>query len=297
MTANTSMRDALDSLRRHQMDERYQELEEEKSNVAAARPAALANVNEQYSILETMRDARDESEESLDHLYSREQKLITDFNNVPLSDRTDRVLGDYRIEIDLFELHIGLQTIILEDDNNRIEEQELTGIRANQRYRALASRSTQITRQQRVLNVGIAAQQELITVISRVVDNLLSQLVATGITKLLEEPIPYDRRGISEPDQAILRNSSGVYTSLIRKWIIEFHISNLDEQQRRRLKSDLYADVDTIAPTHGLAESAIRTVKWYLGDFFRASGIGLHGPTSVVLTDEIITILTTLLPS
>ena len=145
MTANTSMRDALESLRRHQLDERYQELEEEKSNVAAARPAALANVNEQFSILEAMQDARDESEESLDHLYSREQKLITDFNNVPISDRTDRVLGDYRIEIDLFELHIGLQTVILEDDNNRIEEQELTGIRANQRYGALISQSNQIT--------------------------------------------------------------------------------------------------------------------------------------------------------
>ena len=54
MTANPSMRDALESLQRHQLDERYQELEEEKSNVTAARPAALANLNEQFTLLEAM---------------------------------------------------------------------------------------------------------------------------------------------------------------------------------------------------------------------------------------------------
>ena len=145
MTANPSMIDALESIRRHQLDERYQELEEEKSNVVAARPAALANLNEQFTLLEAMQDTRDENEDSLDHLYSRKQKLITNFNNIPVSDRTDCVLGDYCTKKDLFELHIGLQTVILEDDNNRINRQELTGIHASQRYNTLASQSNQIT--------------------------------------------------------------------------------------------------------------------------------------------------------
>lgn len=248
MAANPSIRDTLKSIRRHQLDDRYQELEEEKSDVAAARPAALANLNEQFTLLEAMRDTRDKSKESLDHLYSCKQKLITNFSNVPVSDRTDCVLGDYRTEINLFELHIGLQTVILEDDNNRIDRQELAGICANQRYKTIANRSIEITRQQRVLSFGIAAQQELITAASRVMDSFLSQLIATGITKLLTEPIPYDRRGISKPDQAILQNSSRVYTSLVQKWIIKLHSSNMDEQQQQRLKSDLYTDVNTIAP-------------------------------------------------
>ena len=132
------MRDVFESSCTHQLDDRYQELEEEKSNVAAARPAALANLNEQFTLLEAMQDTRDKSKESLDHLYSCEQKLITDFNNVPVSDRTDCVLGDYCSEIDLFEFHIGLQTVILENDNNRIDRQELTGIRASQHYGSLA---------------------------------------------------------------------------------------------------------------------------------------------------------------
>ena len=204
MTANPSIRHTLESIQKQQLDERYQELEEEKDKVAAARPAALANLNEQFTILEAMQDTRDKSEESLDHLYSCEQKLITNFNNVPASDRTDCVLGDYCTEIDLFDLNIGLQTAILEDDNNRIDRQELTGIHANQRYNTLASQSIEITRQQRVLSFGIAAQQELITATLRVIDNFLSQLIATGITKLLTEPIPYNSRGISKPDQAIL---------------------------------------------------------------------------------------------
>ena len=297
MSANSSIRDTLESSRRHQLDDRHQELEEEKGNVAAARPAALANLNEQYTILEALEDTRDESEGSLDHLYSREQKLITDFNNIPVSDRTDRVLRDYRTELDLFELHIGLQTVILEDDNNRIEEQELTGIRASQRHRSLANRITQINRQQHVLNIGIAAQQELITATLRVIDSFLSQLVTAGITKLLTEPIPYDENGISGPDQTILQNSSRAYTNLVQKWIIELHSSNMDEQQQRRLKSDLYTDVDTIAPACRLTDTEIQTIKRYLGDFFRASGIGRHGPTSVVLTAEMISILQLLLPS
>ena len=85
-------------------------------------------------------------------------------------------------------------------DNSRIDRQELTGICANQHYETLASQSIEITRQQRVLSFGIAAQQELITAASRIMDSFLSQLIATGITKLLTEPIPYDRRGISKPD-------------------------------------------------------------------------------------------------
>ena len=166
-----------------------------------------------------------------------------------------------------------MQTVILEDDNNRIDRQELTGICANQRYKMLANRSTEITRQQRVLSFGIAAQQELITAASRVMDNFLSQLIATGITKLLTEPIPYDSRGIFKPYQAILQNSSRVYTSLVQKWIIELHSSNMDVQQQRRLKSDLYTEIDTIAPSCGLTDPEIYTIKRYLGDFFRASGI------------------------
>ena len=128
MSANLSTRDPLKSSHRHQLDDRYQELEEEKGNVAAARPAALANLNKQYTILGAMRDTRDKSEESLDHLYSCEQKLITDFNNIPVSNLTDCVLRDYCTKIDLFELHIGLQTVILEDDNNCIDRQEIIGI-------------------------------------------------------------------------------------------------------------------------------------------------------------------------
>ena len=139
MATNPSMRDAFESSCRHQLDDRYQELEKEKSNVAAARPAALANLNEQFTLLEAMRDTWDKNKESLDHLYSRKQKLITNFNNVPASDRTDCVLGDYRTEIYLFDLHIRLQTVILEDHNNRIDRQERTGIRASQHYNLLAS--------------------------------------------------------------------------------------------------------------------------------------------------------------
>ena len=133
------MRDALESIQKQQLDERYQEFEEEKGNVAAARPAALANLNEQFTLLEAMQDKQDKNEESLDHLYSCEQKLITNFNNVPASDWTDRVLGDYHTKIDLFDLHIGLQTVILEDDNNHLERQERTGINASQHYDSLAS--------------------------------------------------------------------------------------------------------------------------------------------------------------
>ena len=70
----------------------------------------------------------------------------------------------------------------------------------------------------------------------------------------------------------------------------------MDEQQQRQLKSDLYTDADTIAPACGLTDPKIYTVKRYLGDFFHASGIGRHGPTSVLLTDEIISILQLLLP-
>ena len=70
----------------------------------------------------------------------------------------------------------------------------------------------------------------------------------------------------------------------------------MDEQQQRRLKSDLYTDVNIIAPACGLTESKIYTVKRYLGDFFRDSGIGRHGPTSVLLTDEMISTLQVILP-
>ena len=71
----------------------------------------------------------------------------------------------------------------------------------------------------------------------------------------------------------------------------------MDEQQQRQLKSDLYHDIDDIAPTYDLTEPEIYTSKRYLGDFFRTPGIGRHGPTSVLLTDEMLSTLQVMLPS
>ena len=140
----------------------------------SARPAALVDMNEQFILLDAMQDIWDKNEESLDHLYSCKQKLITDFNNVSASDCTDRVLGDYCSKLDLFDLHIGLQTVILEDDNNRLERQERTGINASQHNNLLASQSIQISCQQHILSSGITAQQELMNATSSIIDNFLS---------------------------------------------------------------------------------------------------------------------------
>lgn len=153
MASYPSIRDALANIQDQQLDERCQELEEEQGNVAAACPAALANLNEQVSLLETVPGTWDKTKESLDHLYSWKQNLITNFNNVPESDQTKRALRDYHTKLNLFELHIGLETVILEDNNNCIQRQERAGININQHYNLLASRLIQISCQQRVLRI------------------------------------------------------------------------------------------------------------------------------------------------
>ena len=120
-----------------------------------------------------MQDTQDETEESLDFLYFREEKLITDFNNVPDSKRTKQILRDYYIELNLFDIHIGLETVILEDNNNCIERQEHVGMDSNQQYNTLVSQTIQIPWQLRVLQDGITAQQELIDTTLHVIDNYL----------------------------------------------------------------------------------------------------------------------------
>ena len=84
---------------------------------------------------------------------------------------------------------------------------------------------------------------------------------------------------------------------LLQKWIVELYLDDMNEQQQRWSKSDLYRDVDNIALTYNLEEPEIYTIKRYLGDFFRASSIGRYGLTSVLLTDEMISTLQVMLPS
>lgn len=84
---------------------------------------------------------------------------------------------------------------------------------------------------------------------------------------------------------------------LLQKWIVELYSADMDEQHQQQLKSDLYHDVDDIAPTYDLMEPEIYTIKRYLGDFFCVSGIGRNGPTSVLPTDEMISTLQVMLLS
>ena len=244
-----------------------------------------------------MRDTRDETEESLDFLYFQEEKLITNFNNVPDSERTKQILRDYYIELNLFDIHIGLQTVILEDDNNRIDRQERVGMDSNQQYNALVSQTIQIPWQLHVLQNGILSQQELIDATLQVIDNYLRQLITAGITRLIDKPIPYNNRGISDDDQAILQQATKVYMEPLQKWIVELYSNNMDEQHQRWQKSELYNDIDSIAPTYNFKAPAIYTIKRYLGNFFCASDIGRHGPISILLTDKMISNLQMILLS
>ena len=141
MVLYPSIRVGLRNIWRQQLDARCQELEEEQANIPAERPEALADLNEQVSLLRTMWDTQDETEESLDFLFFQEKKLIAHFNNVPNSERTKQILRDYCTELNLFDIHIGLQTVILEDDNDRINRQERMRIDSNQRYNALVSQT------------------------------------------------------------------------------------------------------------------------------------------------------------
>ena len=84
---------------------------------------------------------------------------------------------------------------------------------------------------------------------------------------------------------------------LLQKWIVELYSASMDEQQQHWSKSDLYNDIDNIAPTYDLGEPEIYTIKRYLGDFFCTSGIGHHDPTSVLLTDKMVSTLQMMLPS
>ena len=158
MDSYLSIRAALRNIWQQQLDERFQALKEEQANIRSKRLKALADLNEQVSLLETMRDTQDETEESLDFFYFWEEKLITDFNNVPDSKRTKQILRDYYTELNLFDIHIGLQTVILEDNNNRVNRQERVGINSNQRYNALVSQTIQIPWQLHVLQNGILSQ-------------------------------------------------------------------------------------------------------------------------------------------
>ena len=89
-----------------------------------------------------MQDTQDETEESLDYLYFQEQKLITDFNNFPVSKQNKQILQDCYMEVNLFDTHIGLETMILEDNNNCIKRQERVGINSNQQYNPDSSKAS-----------------------------------------------------------------------------------------------------------------------------------------------------------
>ena len=69
MDSYPSIRTVLRNIQRQQLDERCQELKEEQVNIQSERPEALADLNEQVSLLETIRDTSNETEESLDFLY------------------------------------------------------------------------------------------------------------------------------------------------------------------------------------------------------------------------------------
>ena len=84
---------------------------------------------------------------------------------------------------------------------------------------------------------------------------------------------------------------------LLQKWIVKLYSNNMDEQHQRWQKSKLYNDIDRIALTYNFEAPEIHTIKRYLGNFFRASGIGRHGPISVLLTDKMISNLQMMLPS
>ena len=187
--------------------------------------------------------------------------------------------------------------MILEDNNNRVDRQERVGINSNQWCNALVSQTIQIPQQLHVLQNGILSQQELIDAALHVIDNYLRQLITAGITRLIDKPIPYNNRGISDDDQAILQSATKVYMELLQKWIVELYSNDMDEQKQRQRKSKLYNDIDSIAPTYNFEAPAIYTIKRYLGNFFRASGIGCHGPTRILLTDKMISNLQMMLLS
>lgn len=112
---------------------------------------------------------------------------------------------DYNIELNLFDTHVGLETLALIGDKDWIKAQERAWIDNHQQFNLLTSQIIQIPWQLHVSECGITAQRAIVDPSSGVIDNFLLQLTGHGITKLLIELIPYNNKGIAPNDQTIIK--------------------------------------------------------------------------------------------